>query len=409
VARSHGELPQREPDRLPDEPLFLPIVEAVTVTPFCVDIPQAQLDDLAARLANTRWPDQPEGLGWRLGAPVDYVRELAEYWRLEFDWRAQEERLNVLPHFTTEIDGATVHFVHVRSAEPNATPLLLTHGWPGSFVEFRHLVGPLTDPEAHGGDPADAFDVVVPSIPGFGFSGPPKDPDWGPDRVADAFAELMTRLGYERFAAHGGDWGAIITRLLAVRHPHRLSAIHVTSMLSAVPKTPADLDGLAGDELAAGQRALAKFQHFTRTGIGHVIIQGTRAQTLSYGLTDSPVGQLAWIAEKFRTFSGTDTDLVDRDDLLTNIAIYWFTATANSSARIYQSALGAMGDQPESGVPTALAIFPHDTIGPVRTIAERDNNIVRWTEFERGGHFPGLEEPALLIADLQEFCREFTM
>jgi microsomal epoxide hydrolase len=377
----------------------------MTVTPFRVDIPQSQLDDLAARLASTRWPDQPEGLGWRLGAPVDYVRELAEYWRLEFDWRAQEKRLNAFPHFMTTIDGADVHFIHVRSAEPVAKPLLLTHGWPGSVVEFLHVIGPLTDPRAHGGDPADAFDVVVPSIPGFGFAGPPKDPDWAADRIADAFAELMTRLGYERFAAHGGDWGAIITRLMGVRHPERLYGVHMTNIMDAVAKTPADLDGLTGADLDTAQRSLTKFQHMVQTGIGHVIIQGTRAQTLSYGLTDSPAGQLAWIAEKFRTFSNTDVDLVDRDDLLTNVAIYWFTGTANSSARIYQHSMGVVGEQPVSTVPAALAIFPKDVTLPVRTIAERRNNIARWTEFERGGHFPGLEEPDLLIADLREFFR----
>jgi microsomal epoxide hydrolase len=381
----------------------------MTVTPFKVDIPQHQLDDLLARLANTRWPEQPDGIGWKLGAPVDYVRDLAEYWRDTFDWRAQEGRINAHPHFTTTIDGAPIHFLHVRSAEPNAKPLLLTHGWPGSFVEFIDLIGPLTDPKAHGGDPADAFDVVVTSIPGYGFSSPLTDPTWGADRIADAFAELMTRLGYQRFVAHGEDWGAIITRQLAVQHPERVVAVHMTNLMSAVPKTPADLDGLDGDELAVAQRSLAKWAQFLQEGIGHVIIQGTRAQTLSYGLTDSPVGQLAWIAEKFRKFSNTDIDLVDRDDLLTNVSIYWFTATANSSARLYQHAIGFAGQQPKCTVPTALAVFPNDTTLPVRTIAERGNMIVRWTEFERGGHFPALEEPALLITDLRAFFRQFTL
>jgi pimeloyl-ACP methyl ester carboxylesterase len=376
------------------------------IAPFRVEVPQAQLDDLAARLANTRWPDQPDGLGWRLGAPVGYVRELAEYWRLEFDWRAREKRLNEFPHFTTTIDGATVHFLHVRSAEPDATPLLLTHGWPGSFVEFLDLIGPLTDPRAHGGDPANAFDVVVTSIPGFAFSGPPADPGWRPERVADAFAELMTRLGYERFGAHGGDWGAVITRHLAVRHPERLVGVHMTNLMGAVAKSPAHLDGLTGDDLASGQRSLAQFGRLTQDGLGHIIIQATRAQTLSYGLTDSPAGQLAWIAEKFRTFSNTDTDLVDRDTLLTNVSIYWFTATANSSARIYQTSWGVVDTPQESTVPTAIAVFPGDTTTPVRAIAERTDNIVRWTEFDRGGHFPALEEPDLLLGDLRAFFGE---
>ncbi|MFD9890938.1 epoxide hydrolase family protein [Amycolatopsis sp. NPDC059027] len=379
------------------------------IRPFHVDIPQAQLDDLAARLANTRWPDQPTGLGWRLGAPVDYVRELAEYWRRDFDWRAREQWLNGFPQFTTTIDGANVHFAHLRSPEPDAVPLLLTHGWPGSFVEFLGIAGALADPRAHDGDPADAFHVVVPSIPGFGFSGAPSDPDWGPERVADAFAELMSGLGYERFCAHGGDWGAIITRQLAVRHPERLHGAHLTTMLGAVAKTPADLEGLTGDERARAELSLARFGRFTRDGMGHVFIQGTRAQTLSYGLTDSPAGQLAWIAEKFRTFSNVDADsadVVDRDTLLTNVAIYWFTATANSSARIYQSALAAVGAQPPSTVPTALAHFPDDTTLPVRALAERTDRIVRWTEFDRGGHFPGLEQPDLLLGDLRAFFGE---
>ncbi len=375
----------------------------MTITPFRIAVPETDLDDLRARLANTRWPDQPEGLGWRLGAPVDYVRELAEYWRTGFDWRAQERRLNEFDHFTTGIDGENVHFLHARSPEPDAVPLLLTHGWPGSFVEFLDLVRPLTDPRAHGGDPADAFHVVVPSLPGFGFSGPTKDPAWGPERIADAFAELMTRLGYDRFGAHGSDWGAIVSRHLGVRHPERLLGVHITALLSAMVRSEAQLEGLTGDELDRGKRSLAKFHRLQMDGIGHVLIQGTRAQTLSYGLTDSPAGQLAWIAEKFRTFSNTDTDLVDRDVLLTDVSIYWFTATANSSARLYQSSLLAVGEPPVSRVPTALAIFPDDATMPLRRLAERTDTIARWTEFDRGGHFPGLEQPELLLADVREF------
>ena len=366
----------------------------MTITPFRVAVPEADLDDLRARLANTRWPDQPAGLGWRLGAPVDYVRELAEYWQKEFDWRAQERRLNGFPQFTTEIDGENVHFLHVRSLRPDALPLLLTHGWPGSFVEFLDLIGPLTE---------SGFDVVVPSLPGFAFSGPTTDPNWGPERIADAFAELMTRLGYDRFGAHGGDWGAIVSRQIAVRHPERLVGVHLTALLGAMVRSEAQLEGLTGDELERGKRSLAKFHRLQMDGIGHVLIQGTRAQTLSYGLTDSPAGQLAWIAEKFRTFSNATTDVVDRDVLLTNVAIYWFTATANSSARLYQSSLLAVGEPLPSTVPTALAIFPDDATMPLRRLAERTDNIARWTEFDRGGHFPGLEQPELLLADLREF------
>ncbi|MCR6489662.1 epoxide hydrolase [Amycolatopsis sp. OK19-0408] len=371
-------------------------------TPFRIEIPQASLDDLRSRLANTRWPDQPAGAGWRLGAPVDYVRELAEYWRTGFDWRAQEERLNGFPQFTTEIDGTKVHFLHVVSPEPSATPVLLTHGWPGSIVEFLDVIGPLTDPRAYGGDPATALTVVVPSIPGYGFSGPTPTPDWGPDRIARAFATLMTRLGYEHFGAHGGDWGAIISRELAVQFPSRVRGIHVTMLPTAVVRTPADLEGLPDAEL--GRRSLEKGQAFAATGTGYAMIQATKPQTLAYGLHDSPAGQLAWIAEKFRSFSNTSADLIDRDDLLTDVSIYWFTETANSSARLYAALTGGWGAPPQPNtVPTGVAVFPDDIGLPIRTLAERTDKIVRWTEFPRGGHFPALEEPDALIGDIREF------
>ncbi|GAB3138782.1 epoxide hydrolase [Amycolatopsis stemonae] len=374
------------------------------ITPFRIDVPQADLDDLRARLANTRWPDQPADAGWRLGVPVDYVRELAEYWRTGFDWRAQEARLNAFPQFTTSIDGTTVHFLHVVSPEPDAKPVLLTHGWPGSVVEFLDVIGPLTDPRAYGGDPADALTVVVPSIPGYGFSGPTPETAWGPDRIARAFAELMTRLGYERFGAHGGDWGAIISRELAVRFPERVTGIHVTMLASAVVRTEADLDGLPDQEL--GRRSLEKGRAFSMSGTGYAMIQATKPQTLAYGLHDSPAGQLAWIAEKFRSFSNTSEDLIDRDDLLADVSIYWFTETANSSARLYAALTGGWGaPPPENTVPTAVAVFPDDIGLPVRALAERTDNVVRWTEFKSGGHFAALEEPDALIGDLRAFFR----
>ncbi|WP_410619195.1 epoxide hydrolase family protein [Amycolatopsis sp. cmx-8-4] len=378
----------------------------MTITPFRIDIPQAEIDDLRARLANTRWPDQPADTGWRLGAPVDYVRELAEYWRLEFDWRAREERLNGFPQFTTAIDGTTVHFLHVESPEPGATPVLLTHGWPGSVVEFLDVIGPLTDPRAYGGDPADALHVVVPSIPGYGFSGPTPEANWGPDRIARAFAELMTRLGYEKFGAHGGDWGASISRELAVQFPERVVGIHVTTLPSAVVRSEAALEGLTGDELVAARRSLEKGQKFSYLGTGYAMIQSTKPQTLAYGLHDSPAGQLAWIAEKFRAFSNTSEDLIDRDDLLADVSIYWFTGTANSSARLYAALAAPWGSPPPPNtVPTGFGVFPDDIGLPIRTLAERTDNIVRWTEFPRGGHFPGLEEPDALIGDVRAFFR----
>ncbi|MDQ7803859.1 epoxide hydrolase [Amycolatopsis sp. A133] len=376
------------------------------ITPFRIDVPQAALDDLRMRLANTRWPDQPADTGWRLGAPVDYVRELAEYWRTGFDWRAQEERINGFPQFTTTIDGTRVHFLQVVSPEPAAPPVLLTHGWPGSIVEFLDVIGPLTDPRAYGGDPADALTVVVPSIPGYGFSGPTPAPDWGPDRIARAFAELMTRLGYARFGAHGSDWGATISRELATQFPERLRAIHVTMLASAVVRSEADLEGLAGLELEKGKRSLAKGTKFSREGTAYALLQATKPQTLAYGLHDSPVGQLAWIAEKFRSFSNAAEDLIDRDDLLADVSIYWFTETANSSARLYAAATGGWGaPAPANKVPTGVAVFPDDIGLPIRALAERTDKIVHWTEFPRGGHFPGLEEPDALIGDIREFFR----
>ncbi|MBE8517997.1 epoxide hydrolase [Amycolatopsis sp. H6(2020)] len=376
------------------------------IKPFRVDVPQADLDDLRARLANTRWPDQPADVGWRLGAPVGYVRELAEHWRRGFDWRAHEERINGFPQFTTTIDGTNVHFLHVVSPEPEAPAVLLTHGWPGSIVEFLDVIGPLTDPRAYGGDPADALTLVVPSIPGYGFSGRTSAPDWGPDRVARAFAELMTRLGYPRFGAHGGDWGAIISRELAIQFPERLLGIHVTMLPSAVVRSEADLEGLEGLELEKGKRSLAKGAKFSREGTAYATLQATKPQTLAYGLHDSPAGQLAWIAEKFRSFSNTTEDLIDRDDLLADVSIYWFTQTANSSARLYAALTGGWGAPvPVNTVPTGVAVFPDDIGLPIRTLAEKTDKIVHWTEFSRGGHFPGLEEPDALIGDLREFFR----
>ncbi|MEC3975702.1 epoxide hydrolase family protein [Amycolatopsis sp. H20-H5] len=375
------------------------------ITPFRVAIRQADLDDLTERLDNTRWPDELPGVGWSLGTPLGYLRELADYWRLRYDWRVHEERLNGFGQFTTTIDGANVHFYHVRSPELDAKPLLLLHGWPGSIVEFLDVIGPLSDPRSYGGDPAVAFHVVVPSLPGFAFSGPTVEANWGSDRVADAMPELMTRLGYEGFGIHGGDWGAIISREIGVRFPERLSGVHLTMLPSAVARGEADLAGLDGDELVRAEASLAKGRRFHQDGLGYAMIQSTRPQTLAYGLTDSPVGQLAWLAEKFEAYSDPGC-AIDRDDLLTNVMLYWLTGTANSSSRIYTSLGGAWGAPPErSSVPTGVAVFPKDTGLPLRHLVERTDTIVRWTNFDRGGHFPGLEQPALLIGDLRAFFR----
>lgn len=387
-----------------------------SVQPFRLDIPQSDLDDLHDRLDRTRWPDEIPGSGWAYGVPTDYLRELVRHWRHVYDWRAAEARLNEWPQFTTTIDGANVHFAHVRSPEPDATPLIITHGWPGSIVEFLDVVGPLADPAAHGGDPADAFHVVVPSIPGFGLSGPTTEPGWEAGRVADAWAELMRRLGYERFGAQGGDWGAAISRELGRAHSERVMGVHLNLLpggQAATEPTPEQLDALSPEER---ERALASWRRWaawSRDGIGYYHQQATRPQTLAYGLTDSPVGQLAWIVEKFREWTDSKElpeEAVDRNRMLTNVMLYWLTGTAGSSARIYYERAHARGrvakPSEPSAAPTALALFPAEPQIPLRHKAERTENLVRWTEFDRGGHFAAMEEPDLLVADVRAFFRQ---
>jgi epoxide hydrolase len=379
------------------------VTSEAEIRPFRIDIPQADLDDLRARLSRTRWPDQLPGVGWDYGIPLDYVKELAEYWRDSYDWRAQERRLNEFPQFTTTIDGQNVHFLHVRSAEPGALPLVMTHGWPGSIVEFMEVIGPLTDPRAHGGDPADAFHLVVPAIPGYGFSGPTRERGWNVRRIAQAWDELMRRLGYQRYGAQGGDWGSSISRELGVIVPDHLIGVHLNMLLAQVPD---------GADLTEDERSRVQtLQRFRTTGSGYGAIQSTRPQTLAYGLTDSPAGQLAWIVEKFGEWTEGDLpdDAVDRDQLLTNVTIYWLTGTAGSSARLYYEAArsGGWGPPAPSTAPTGVAVFPGEIARPVRRFAELSNNIVHWSEFDRGGHFAAMEEPDLLVGDVRDFFRRF--
>jgi pimeloyl-ACP methyl ester carboxylesterase len=388
---------------------------AEDIQPYLLEIPEADLEDLRQRLDRTRWPDELPGVGWAYGVPLGYLRELAAYWRNQYDWRASERQLNDFPQFTTTIDGQRVHFLHVRSPERAAMPLIITHGWPGSVAEFMRMIGPLTDPSAHGGDPADAFHVVAPSIPGYGPSGPTTEPGWDVRRVATAFAELMLRLGYRRFGAHGGDWGAGISRDLGLIDPEHVAGVHVTMLSSAVPREQLPTEELA--ELSEADRervkeSLRRRADFLREGIGYGMIQSTRPQTLAYALTDSPVGQLAWIVEKFREWTDTPDrpeDAVDRDQLLTNVSLYWFTATAGSSARLYYEAAHggvswAATDEP-SVTPTGVAVFPREISLPIRRLAERTNPIIHWSEFDRGGHFAAMEVPDVLVGDLREFFR----
>jgi microsomal epoxide hydrolase len=379
--------------------------------PFRIDIPQDQLDDLNRRIEATRWPDELPGVGWGRGVPLGYLKELAEYWRTSFDWRAAEAELNAHPQFVAEIDGAPVHFLHVRSAEPDATPLLLTHGWPGSVAEFLDVIGPLTDPRAHGGDPADAFHLVIPSIPGYGFSNPLPETGWDTNRIARAWAELMRQLGYDRYIAQGGDAGAVISLELGRIDPEHVIGVHVNMLMTFPSGDPAEFAAL--DERDQGR--LGKLGRFDAELSGYMKLQQTRPQTLAYALTDSPIGQLAWIAEKFLDWTGAEErpeEAVDRDRLLTIVSIYWLTATAGSSAQFYfegaeavrAAAAGAV--PPPLTVPLGVAVFPDDIFVPIRSWADRDHQTIsHWTEFEQGGHFAALEQPAALTGDIRTFAR----
>jgi pimeloyl-ACP methyl ester carboxylesterase len=376
------------------------------IRPFRIDVPQAALDELAAKLDATRWPAPLPGDGWDTGVPTTWLRALAEHWRSGYDWRAAERELNAIPQFTTTIDGQNIHFLHVRSAEPDALPLVLTHGWPGSIVEFLDLIGPLTDPAAHGGDPADAFHVVIPALPGFGFSGPVQDGGWTTNRIARAWAELMRRLGYERFAAQGGDIGAGVSAELGRVAPDRVIGVHVNGSADSLPPLPmpdeerASLTDLERDRVS-------RVEAFMREEFGYIAIQSTRPQTLGYGLVDSPVALLAWIMDKFREWTHPrhvlPDEIVDRDRLLTNVMLYWLTGTAGSAAYVGYAQDEGWGPKGNSGVPTGVIVFAHD-IG-IRRYAERQATIVRWTDVDRGGHFAALEEPELLVTDVREFFR----
>jgi len=370
-----------------------------TIQPFRIEIPEADLDDLKARLARARWPDQLPGVGWDYGIPLDYVQELARYWRTSYDWRVHEQRLNGFPQFTTAIDGQNIHFLHVRSEEPAAVPLLLLHGWPGSVLEFAGMIGPLTDPRAHGGDPSRAFHVVVPSLPGYGFSGPTTEPGWDSARMAKAFAALMSRLGYQGWGAAGGDAGALVGRELGILAPDGLIGVHLLQIFAFPSGDPAEMAALSDADRESLAGTTADFQ----SKAGYQKIQQTRPQTLGYGLTDSPAGQLAWNAELW-TGWGEFADYLDVDTYLTHVSIYWFTRTGVSSARhYYEDARSGAGyrDAPNK-VPTAVAVFPQD-FRTIRAFAERSSNIVRYTEFNRGGHFAYTTDPDLVAGDLREF------
>lgn len=374
------------------------------IQPFTIAIPDAALTDLHARLDGTRWPAQLPGAGWSRGVPVDYLKGLAEYWRSAYDWRTHEAALNQFPQYMTEIDGQQVHLLHVRSPEPDALPLLLTHSWPGSIVEFMRIIGPLVDPRAHGGDPARAFHIVAPSIPGFGFSEAPRETGWTIARVADMWATLMERLGYDRYGVHGNDAGALVSPELAKRHPERVLGVHLTGGIGF--PTPDDLAEMSEGEQA---RYAAMGQWMQSGAFIHTLVQGARPQTFAYGWHDSPVAQLAWIVEKFKEWTDPAAELpedaVGLDSLLTNVSLYWFTATAGSSANLYYEAAhgpNTWTPKERSTVPTGIAVaLPTDIA--IRRFAERDSTIIHWTELERGGNFLPLEQPEAYVADVRAF------
>lgn len=351
---------------------------------FVIDIPQDRLDDLRDRLARTCWPDALDGAGWSYGTPPEAVRELAAYWLEGYSWRAHEARLNALPQYTTEIDGQRVHFAHLRSERPGALPLLLTHGWPSSFADFSRVAGPLSRD----------FHLVIPSLPGFAFSGPTREPGWGVRRIAAAWATLMDRLGYARFGAQGGDFGSLVSPALARLAPDRVVGVHVNALTAFVT------DDLAGLTEAEVQRAKG-VERWQQEFSGYAAIQGTRPQTLAYALADSPAGLLGWTLDAFASW-GRDAGGVPADDLLTNVALYWLTGTAGSSLRIYREsgADWAVPDAPGK-TPTGVAVFPGDST--VRRYAERAHNVVRWSEFPRGGHYAALQAPDLLVDDIRAF------
>ena len=380
------------------------------VFPCKIAIPQAALDDLNERLARTRWPDPLPGDGWTRGVPTEYLKDLAEYWRTGYDWRRSEARLNQYPQFTTQIDGQTVYFMHVRSPEPTAIPLMLIHGWPGSVVEFLDVIEPLSDPRAHGGDPADAFHLVIPSIPGHGFSRPLAGTGWNRHHIAQAFTEVMHRLGYEYYGVQGGDEGAFLAPEMGRIDPEHLVGVHVNALVQ-IPSMLQVLMGLIFFNKAERER-LARFKHYRDDMMGYAQIQGTRPKTLAYGLNDSPVGHLAWIVEKFKEWvdphAALPEDAVDRDRILTNVSLNWFTRSAGSSANLYYETFhdpDAKHRRPRSSVPTGVAVSLAQDV-TIRSWAERENNIVQWTELDHGGHFASLEVPDLLVADIRKFFRQ---
>ena len=376
------------------------------IEPFELAIPDDTLAELRSRLAATRWPDRETVDDWSQGVPLDRIRALGEYWARDYDWRRCEARLNACGQYQTSIDGLRIHFLHVPSRNPDAVPLILTHGWPGSVVEFLDVIGPLTDPVAHGGDAADAFHVVVPSLPGYGFSDKPKTTGWGVERIAAAWVSLMKRLGYGRFVAQGGDWGAAVTTAIGMLGTPECAGIHLN-----MPLIYPGADDMA-QPTAAEQASVAAMQFYNRRDSGYAKLQHTRPQTLAYALTDSPAGQAAWIYEKFYAWTdnrGEPESALSRDAMLDNIMLYWLPANAASSARLYWESLAFFKTTPLT-LPVGVTVYPREIFRPSRRWAERSfANIIHWNETDKGGHFAAFEQPELFVTELRNCFRKIRL
>ncbi|HEY1912101.1 MAG TPA: epoxide hydrolase [Vicinamibacterales bacterium] len=374
------------------------------IAPFTIHVSDQTLRDLKSRLRQTRFPEELAGTGWTYGTDLAYLKSLVAYWRDVYDWRAAERKLNQLPQFKTTIDGIDVHFIHQRSKVPGAFPLALTHGWPGSVYEFTKVIGPLTDPVTHGGHAEDAFDVVAISLPGFGFSSKPTTPGYSPERMGHIIATLMARLGYTRYGLQGGDWGGIISRLVAIDDAPHVAGLHLNFCLAGPPPGGAPMDGVPAEEAQLYQAR----ESYMVNERAYQQIQGTKPQTLGFSLDDSPAGLAAWIVEKFHAWCDCDDNIESRfskDDLLTNIMLYWVTGTGSSSTRIYYENRVARPNPARVTVPTACALFPKEISVPPRKWVEARYNLTRWTVMPKGGHFAALEQPQLLIDDVRAFFR----
>ena len=371
------------------------------ITPFTISTPEEQLTDLRNRINNTRWAEEECVDDWSQGIPLTYVREIADYWANQYDWRKSEQYLNTFDHFQTNIDDLAIHFIHQKSPHPDAYPLIITHGWPGSIVEFHKVIQPLVDPTKHGGKAEDAFHVVCPSLPGYGFSGKPSQAGWGVEKIAETWDQLMVRLGYENYGAQGGDWGAAVTTQIG-RNIGHCDAIHINMPIGR--PTPESLQDPTDEE----KSALEGLTYYQEWDSGYSKQQSTRPQTLGYGLVDSPVGQMAWIIEKFWSWMDCDghpENTLTRDELLDNVMLYWLTASGASSARLYWESFGSFGGGDKVELPTGVASFPKEIIRSPRRWCEESYNITHWTTMPRGGHFGAFEQPELFINDLRIFFK----